>query len=164
MKSFLLLVITIMLTGSAFSQTEIEIERSSLSGITKFGVVVNIEKPLSLNEETLNVRVITERIKENFKDIPVTILSQRDLQKDFEQPYFYIHVNIMGHTDGIHPFSIEMRFYQPIKLTLKNDMQNLAATWHSGYVGMVSYDRLNEIADVMVEATNEFKDEYRSVN
>ena len=46
----------------------------------------------------------------------------------------------------------------------KNDVESMASTWHSGYVGMVSFDRVNEIAGVVVEATKEFKDEFERLN
>jgi hypothetical protein len=40
----------------------------------------------------------------------------------------------------------------------------MASTWHSGYVGMVSFDRVNEIAGVVVDAAKEFKDEFERLN
>ena len=122
-----------------------ETERHSLIGIKKFGISVEIEKPIGLKEATLNPAQIQKEINESFETLPVTLLNFNELKESFYNPFFYVHVNIMQAEDGIYPFSIEMRFYQPIKLSLKNDLESMASTWHSGYVGMVSFDRVNEI-------------------
>ncbi|WP_153038428.1 hypothetical protein [Balneola sp. EhC07] len=152
------------MSSTLYAQNEVETERHSLVGIKKFGISVEIEKPIGLKEATLNPAQIQKKIHESFESLPVTLLSFNELKQSFYNPFFYVHVNIMKAEDGIYPFSIEMRFYQPIKLSLKNDVESMASTWHSGYVGMVSFDRVNEIAGVVVEATKEFKDEFERLN
>ncbi len=152
------------MNSALHAQNEVETERHSLIGIKKFGISVEIEKPIGLKEATLNPAQIQKKIHKSFESLPVTLLSFNELKQSFYNPFFYVHVNIMQAEDGIYPFSIEMRFYQPIKLSLKNDVESMASTWHSGYVGMVSFDRVNEIAGVVVEATKEFKDEFESLN
>ena len=163
-RSSLLLLFIVYISSSLFAQNEVETERHSLIGIKKFGISVEIEKPIGLKEATLNPAQIQKKINESFETLPVTLLSFNELKQSFYNPFFYVHVNIMQAEDGIYPFSIEMRFYQPIKLSLKNDVESMASTWHSGYVGMVSFDRVNEIADVVVEATKEFKEEFERLN
>ncbi|MEQ9280034.1 MAG: hypothetical protein RLN83_11065 [Balneola sp.] len=163
-RSSLLLLFIVFISSSLFAQNEVETERHSLIGIKKFGISVEIEKPIGLKEATLNPAQIQKKINESFETLPVTLLSFNELKQSFYNPFFYVHVNIMQAEDGIYPFSIEMRFYQPIKLSLKNDVESMASTWHSGYVGMVSFDRVNEIADVVVEATKEFKEEFERLN
>lgn len=164
-RSLLPLLLSLILMSSALhAQNEVETERHSLVGIKKFGISVEIEKPIGLKEATLNPAQIQKKINESFESLPVTLLSFNELKQSFYNPFFYVHVNIMQAEDGIYPFSIEMRFYQPIKLSLKNDVESMASTWHSGYVGMVSFDRVNEIAGVVVEATKEFKDEFERLN
>lgn len=164
-RSSLPLLLSLILMSSALhAQNEVETERHSLIGIKKFGISVEIEKPIGLKEATLNPAQIQKKIHESFESLPVTLLSFNELKQSFYNPFFYVHVNIMQAEDGIYPFSIEMRFYQPIKLSLKNDVESMASTWHSGYVGMVSFDRVNEIAGVVVEATKEFKDEFERLN
>lgn len=159
-----LLLSLILMSSALHAQNEVETERHSLVGIKKFGISVEIEKPIGLKEATLNPAQIQKKIHESFESLPVTLLSFNELKQSFYNPFFYVHVNIMQAEDGIYPFSIEMRFYQPIKLSLKNDVESMASTWHSGYVGMVSFDRVNEIAGVVVEATKEFKDEFERLN
>lgn len=164
-RSSLPLLLSLILMSSALhAQNEVETERHSLIGIKKFGISVEIEKPIGLKEATLNPAQIQRKIHESFESLPVTLLSFNELKQSFYNPFFYVHVNIMQTEDGIYPFSIEMRFYQPIKLSLKNDVESMASTWHSGYVGMVSFDRVNEIAGVVVEATKEFKDEFERLH
>jgi len=163
-RSSLLLLFIVFISSSLFAQNEVETERHSLIGIKKFGISVEIEKPIGLKEATLNPAQIQKKINESFETLPVTLLSFNELKQSFYNPFFYVHVNIMQAEDGIYPFSIEMRFYQPIKLSLKNDVESIASTWHSGYVGMVSFDRVNEIAEVVVEATKEFKEEFERLN
>ncbi|MEO9887529.1 MAG: hypothetical protein ABJR05_09010 [Balneola sp.] len=159
-----LFIFGILFSGSSIAQNEIETERHSLVGITQFGISVEIEKPIGLQEITLNPAEIQDEISKSFATLPATLLSFNELKRSFYNPFFYVHVNIMQAEDGIYPFSIEMRFYQPIKLSLKNDVESMASTWHSGYVGMVSFDRTNEIAGVVLEATKEFKDEFERLN
>ena len=152
------------MSSSLFAQNEVETERHSLIGIKEFGISVEIEKPIGLQEALLNPALIQKEIRKSFESLPINLLSFNELKESFYNPFFYVHVNIMQAEDGIYPFSIEMRFYQPIKLSLKNDVESMASTWHSGYVGMVSYDRVNEIAGVVVEATKEFKEEFERLN
>lgn len=159
-----LLSLLILTSSSLVAQNEVETERHSLVGIQKFGISVEIEKPIGLQEITLNPAEIQAKITESFSSLPVSLLSFDQLKKSFYNPFFYVHVNIMQAENGLYPFSIEMRFYQPIKLSLKNDVESMASTWHSGYVGMVSFDRTNEIAGVVVEATKEFKEEFERLN
>ena len=160
----MLFLLIVFISSSLFAQNEVETERHSLIGIKKFGISVEIEKPIGLKEATLNPAQIQKEINESFETLPVTLLNFNELKESFYNPFFYVHVNIMQAEDGIYPFSIEMRFYQPIKLSLKNDLESMASTWHSGYVGMVSFDRVNEIAGVVVEATKEFKEEFERLN
>ena len=162
--SLSLLIFSLLMGTSLLAQNEVETERHSLIGIKQFGISVEIEKPIGLKATTLNPAQIQKEIKESFETLPVTLLSFNELKESFYNPFFYVHVNIMQAEDGIYPFSIEMRFYQPIKLSLKNDLESMASTWHSGYVGMVSFDRINEIAGVVVEATKEFKEEFERLN
>ncbi|MDR9419382.1 hypothetical protein [Gracilimonas sp.] len=58
MKLFKITLVILFLsvfTGEVFAQNEVLRERNSLYGISEFGVVVNIEKPKSLEDVTLSV-------------------------------------------------------------------------------------------------------------
>ena len=163
--SFLMLLLLMFCSQQLlFAQNEILRERSTLIGIQEFGIVVNIEKPGSLNDPALNTGRIREQIQENFSDLPVTILDDKVLQQSDQFPILHVHVNVMKSVNETYPFAIELNFYQPVKLVLNRDMQTMASTWNAGQIGIVSEDLLIRIANEAVYAANEFKNEYLLVN
>ncbi|MEQ9265751.1 MAG: hypothetical protein RLN81_11050 [Balneolaceae bacterium] len=163
-KLSLLLVLLFICSGFSFAQNEVLREQSSLIGITEFGVVVNVETPVDFEEKSLNVATLKRQILENFKDLPVSIINERRLQRSDEYPIFYLHLNIMRASNNTYPFSIEMNFYQPVKLVLNRDMQTMASTWNSGQVGIVSEDLLSIISTEVVQATDAFKENFQKMN
>lgn len=58
--SFLALFL-ILSSANIFAQNEVLRELNSLSGISSFGVVVNIEKPASIDDNELNSRDIRKK-------------------------------------------------------------------------------------------------------
>ena len=153
-----------LLSTTLFAQSEVEIERNSLTGIDQFGVVVNIERPKGLEVDNLTPSFIRSQIIEDLKDTPATILGLETLKQSYDYPFLHVHVNIMEAANGTYPFAIELRFYQPVKLILRRDITNMAATWHSGSVAIVSKDLLHTIAPTVVASVEEFKDEFVKVN
>ena len=165
MKSFpFTLLLSLLLLADLYAQSEVEIERNSLAGIDQFGVVVNIEHPAGLEVGNLNPELIRQSILKEFSSIPADILSFEQLKESYDYPFLHVHVNIMRAANNTYPFAIEMRFYQPVKLSLKRDVEVMAATWHSGYVGIVSSDLLMDIAPTVVSATENFSYEFLEVN
>ncbi len=165
MKAFLSFIfLSVALSGSAIAQSEVEIERNSLAGINRFGVVVNIEQPQGLEVENLNPGLIRARILEAFEGIPASILSYDQLRESYDHPFLHVHVNIMRAANNTYPFAVEIRFYQPVKLSLKRNTEIMAATWHSGYVGIVSSDLLTDIAPTVVSTAEDFSYEFLQVN
>lgn len=63
-----------------------------------------------------------------------------------------------------YPYSIELNFYQPVKLVLKGDLRSMASTWNMGQVGLVSENMLYLIAEEAAHAANQFKQEFAEVN
>lgn len=159
-----LLFVLSLFIQSAFAQNEISRERASLRGLQELGIVVNIEKPIGLSHESLDTGLIRKAIAENFKGLPITILTDKTLRQSDEFPILHIHVNIMRASNQTYPFSIEMNFYQPVKLVLNRDMQTMASTWNKGQIGLVSGNMIHIIASETVNATNLFKDEFEEVN
>lgn len=147
-----------------YGQSEVEIEQNSLAGINQFGVVVNIEKPQGLEVENLDPGLIRTRVLEAFEEIPATILSYNQLRESYDYPFLHIHVNIMKAANNTYPFAVELRFYQPVKLILKKETETMAATWHTGYVGIVSSDLLTDIAPTVVSIAEDFRHEFLQVN
>lgn len=157
-------MIGILCFQTGFAQNEIARERASLRGLQELGIVVNVEKPMGLSHESLNTSLIRKAIIENFEGLPITILTDRTLRQSDEFPILHVHVNIMRASNQTYPFSIEMNFYQPVKLVLNRDLQTMASTWNKGQVGVVSANMIHVIAAEAVNASNLFKDEFEEVN
>lgn len=161
--SFLALFL-ILSTANIFAQNEVLRELNSLSGISSFGVVVNIEKPASINDNELNSRDIRKKIAEQLSELPIEIISDAILRQSDQYPILHIHINVMKAPNLTYPYSIELNFYQPVKLVLKNDLQSMASTWNKGQIGVVSEDLLHLIVEQAVYTANLFKDEFIEVN
>lgn len=159
--SILLLLSTYQLS---FAQNEITRERSSLKGLQEFGIVINVEKPIGLISNNLNTSSIRKAIEDNFSELPVSILSDNALRSSDEFPILHVHINIMHASNQTYPFSIELNFYQPVKLVLNRDLQTMASTWNKGQLGIVSKNMLHIIAEEAVYASNLFKDEFLEIN
>jgi hypothetical protein len=161
----LVFLFTVMSVTQLFAQNEIQREISSLAGIVEMGVVVNIEKPIGMpTVEKLTPAYIREGIIAEFGDLPVQILTDRALRQSDEFPILHVHVNVMKASNNTYPFSIEMNFYQPVKLVLKGDLQSMASTWNKGQIGIVSENMLEVIVEEAIYTSRVFKEEFQQVN
>lgn len=163
-KLFFLLILFLISTIHVNAQNEVLRELNSLSGITSFGVVVNIEKPASIEAPALDVRQIRNEVIQNLDALSVEIIEEVILRQSDQFPILHIHVNVMKASNLTYPYSIELNFYQPVKLVLKGDLQSMASTWNMGQVGLVSENTLYLIAEEAAHATNQFKQEFAEVN
>ncbi|MFV1885289.1 MAG: hypothetical protein ACMZ7B_12430 [Balneola sp.] len=163
-KLSLLCLIGILSIQFGYAQNEVARERASLRGIQELGIVVNVEHSMGVKPESLNTRLIRKAVEENFKDLPISIITDRTLRQSDEFPILHIHVNIMRASNQTYPFSIELNFYQPVKLVLNRDLQTMASTWNKGQIGVVSENMIHIIADEVVAVSNLFKDEFEEVN
>lgn len=164
MKVFLILLFSTLFSISVHAQNEVLRELSSLAGISEFGVVVNIEKPGSLEVENLSPSFVRDGIIDNLSELPIRILNDATLRESDQFPILHIHVNVMRASNNTYPFSVEMNFYQPVKLILNRDLQSMASTWNKGQVGIVSEDMIGTIIDEAIFASNIFKEEFVRVN
>lgn len=162
---FLFLLIVTLWAGQSFAQSEVERELSSLHGIGHFYFVVNVEGNKNLTkEEQLNVPKLQEQLHGHLQSKGMDVLPNTDKPAAAEVPYLRLHINAMDAGRGLVPFSISVNFYQPVKLVLNRDRQTLASTWNTGYVGIVSYDRMGAIDTAAVDMLDEFIQDYRRVN
>lgn len=161
---FIFLILISFSSQSILAQNEVVRERNSLYGISEFGVVVNIEKPKSLEEVTLKVDSVRTLLVKELQDLPVTILEDQTLRQSDQFPILHLHINIMKATLGAFPFTAELKFYQPVKLPLNNDVQTMGATWHDSFIGVVSPDLIDYIAAQSTGLVKNFKIDYQSVN
>jgi len=163
---FLLLTLFILLLFSAqtVAQNEVLREQNSLYGIQEFGVSVNIERPLTLNSIPFDVDSVRQLIVNKLQALPVRIIGEGDLKRSDQFPLLHLHINIMNDVGGIHPFSAELKFYQPVKLPLNNDIQTMGSTWSDSFIGVVTPDLMNFIAAKSAGLAENFRSDYESVN
>lgn len=147
-----------------YAQNEVLREQNSLYGIKEFGVVVNIEKPKQLKELSLRVDSVRSLLLDELGELPITILEDQTLRESDQFPILYLHINVMYTQIGVYPFTAEMKFYQPVKLPLNNEIQTTAATWHGSFIGVVSPDLIDHIAQQSVNLVATFRSDYLSVN
>lgn len=167
MKYFTLILLSLLVllvSISVYAQNEVLREQNSLYGISAFGVVVNIEKPKQLQQVSMRVDSVRSLLLNKLKDLPVTILEYETLQKSDQHPILYLHINIMEAMSGMYPFTAEMKFYQPVKLPLNNNIQTMASTWHDSFIGVVTPDLINYIAARSANLAINFRIDYQSVN
>ena len=162
--SAIFLLMLFFFNGTTIAQNEVIRERASLNGIQEFGIVVNIEKPYSLKVNGLTPGEIRDKIVENFEELSASILDDETLIQSDQLPFLHIHINIMESVTTNYPFSIELNFYQPVKLVLNRDLQSTASTWDMSQIGIVSENQLSRIAEQAVYAADLFKHEYQIVN
>lgn len=160
-----LTLLLICLPLLAFAQNEIERERSSLRGIAELGFTVNLEANVSLNEKgELEVTSITENVRQVLTDADISLIPDKEVRSSDQIPFLYMHINSMDAGQGLVPFSISLRFYQPVRLMLNRDLQTSASTWETGLVGIVSYDQMHIIQESAIGLIEEFINDFRSVN
>ncbi len=165
MKRFsVIILLSVFCIQLVHAQNEIARERSSLMGIKEMGIVVNIEKPIGLTDPSLDVTWVREQIVESLENLPVRILDDKTLRQSDEFPILHMHVNIMRASNLTLPFSIELNFYQPVKLVLNRDLKTMAITWNNGQVGIVSENMIPIIVEQTVALSSLFREAFEEVN
>lgn len=149
----------------SYGQNEIARERSSLRGITQLAFTVNLESNVSLNEQgELEVTSIIDAIGNRLEEAGIPVIPDESVESSADVPFLYIHINTMDAGRGLVPFSISVRFYQPVKLILNRDTPTSASTWETGMVGIVSYDRMQLIMESAVNLLQDFISDFNRVN
>ncbi len=162
---FLSLLSILWLPLLSYGQNEIARERSSLRGITQLAFTVNLETNASLNEEgELEVTSIIDAIGDRLEKAGIPVIPDRSVESSADVPFLYIHINTMDAGQGLVPFSISVRFYQPVKLMLNRDTPTSASTWETSMVGIVSYDRMHLIRQSAVNLLQDFISDFNRVN
>jgi len=162
---FTLLAALLVIPITAEAQNEIQRERSSLRGINELGFTVNLETNVTLNEKgEIEVTSIKDAARKRLSEAGIPLVSDSEVESSADIPFLYMHINTMDAGQGLVPFSVSIRFYQPVKLQLNRDLQTSASTWETGMVGIVSYDRMNIIQEAAVNLMGDFIDDFRRVN
>lgn len=148
-----------------FGQNEVARERSSLRGIQSLGFTVNVETNVSLtNKDEIQVTSLQEMGEETIREGGIDLIPDKEVKQSDEIPFLYMHINTMEAGNRLVPFSITLYFYQPVKLTLNRDLQTTAATWESGTLGIVSYNKMDMISNAAKGLLQEFIADYNDMN
>jgi hypothetical protein len=148
-----------------FPQNEMERERISLQGLQQFGFTANVEGSMNIaDSEQLTPSVIRQQAVNQLLEADLQYVADEEVQSSADIPFLYMHINTMELENGLIPFSIELRLYQPVKLVLNRDLETSASTWETGMVGIVSYDQLASINRAAENLISDFIQDYRMVN
>lgn len=154
-----------LLPSSIFAQNEIERARISLQGLQEFGFTANIEGSQTVtSNDTLTPSVIRQQAINQIVEAGLRFVSDEEVESSADIPFLYMHINTMQLDNGLIPFSIQLKLFQPVKLSLNRDLQTSASTWDSGMVGIVSLDRLPLINEAANSLVAEFIEDYQRAN
>ena len=163
-----LIITTCLLTAipaALFSQNEIERERISLQGLQEFGFSANIEGSRTIaGDPNLTPGLIRQDAVRQLREANLRFVSDDEVRSSADIPFLYMHINAMELENGLIPFSIQLRLYQPVKLILNRDLQTSASTWEHGVVGIVSLDMLTLINEAASDLVNDFIKDYSVYN
>jgi len=165
LKTTILLFLIGIIPQLIQAQNEIGRERISLQGLQEFGFTANIEGSREVaDHESLTPSLIREQAVEQLVQNDLRYVSDEEVESSADLPFLYMHINTLRLDNGLIPFSIELRLYQPVKLTLNRDLQTSASTWETGMVGIVSPDRISLINQAAEGVIAEFIEDYNRVN
>ncbi len=167
MKTALYLLFIVVLSGisrAVIAQNEVLREINSLYGIQSFGIAVNMERPGSLDEVEFRVENIQKALQKNISKLPVQVIPDTQLRESDQYPMLILHINIMDAGNGTYPYAADLTFYQPVKLSLNQDLGTMAATWQTALVGIVSADKFEIVATSSIDLADEFVQDFLKVN
>ncbi|MCC5906623.1 MAG: hypothetical protein JJU13_10470 [Balneolaceae bacterium] len=161
----LLLILPLLIPVQILAQNEIERERISLQGLQEFGFTANIEGSRDIaDSESLTPSVIRQQAVNQLVQADLRYVSDEEVRSSADIPFLYMHINTMQLENGLVPFSIQLRLYQPVILPLNRDLQTSASTWETGLVGIVSFDRLETINQAADGLITDFINDYFVAN
>lgn len=162
---FLFGVIALLFTWSASLAVSIaeSIGHESLRGLQGVMVVVEKIQPEAerdgLTKSQLQVGVELELRKSGIK-----VLTKEERLSTPGGPYLYVNVNLRKSSVGVYGISIKVELYQELILSRDPSIITLAATWHTGYAGIVGVMNLRNVYDVTKDLIDIFINDYLSVN
>jgi hypothetical protein len=165
MRFLCFFLITMTIGAELSAQNEIERERFALRGLQEFGFTVNIEGSRYVTSDTvLTPSKIRQQAVNQIIDANLRYVADEEVSASADIPFLHMHINMLELENGLVPFSIELRLYQPVKLVLNRDLQTSASTWETGMVGIVSLDQIHTINRAAENVMVTFLDDFRRVN
>ena len=136
-----------------------------MQGLQEFGFTANIEGSRTIaGDPNLTPGMLRQDAVSQLRDADIRYVSDKEVSSSADIPFLYMHVNAMELENGLVPFSIELRLYQPVKLVLNRDLQTSASTWENSVVGVVTLDRLPMINEAANELVADFLADYAVYN
>lgn len=161
----LLLFFILAFPAQLIAQNEIDRERISLQGLQEFGFTANIEGSRTIaGDPNLTPGILRQDAVNRLREANIRYVTDQEISSSADIPFLYMHVNAMELENGLVPFSIELRLYQPVKLVLNRDLQTSASTWENSVVGIVTLDRLPMINEAASALVADFLDDYAVYN
>lgn len=169
MKRFLTLLFIFTLISTLPSvihaQNELQREQISLEGIQEFGFTANIQGPESIADgEILTPTIIRQQAVDQLIGANIRYIADEEVRSSAEIPFLYMHIHTMQLENGLVPFSIQLKLYQPVNLPLNQDLLTSASTWEISTIGLVSHDRIQAINREADSLMAQFIDEYYRAN
>src|SRR6056297_1352484 len=162
---FFLLFSLSLLTADLFAQNETVRQLISLEGIQEVGFTANLEGSRTVtSDKNLTPSNIRQAVVEELINNDIKFADDEEVRSSADIPFLYMHINMLELENGLIPFSIELRLYQPVKLSLNRNLETSASTWESGMVGIVSLDRISLIREAALNEVLTFIDDYHSAN
>lgn len=159
------LLLILLIPCSLLAQNEIERERIALEGLQEFGFTANIEGSRTIaDDENLTPSLIREMAVRQLVEADIRYVADEEVRSSADIPFLHLHINAMEMENGLIPFSIKLRLYQPVKLSLNRDLETTASTWEDGMVGLVSYDQVVVIGEAASNIIETFINDYRQAN
>jgi hypothetical protein len=164
-KPVISLIFLLALPGLSMAQNEIDRMRISLQGLQEIGFSANIEGNARITDmEELSPGSIRDAAGDFFKEAGIRLVSDSDVESSADIPLLHLHVNTMELDNGLIPFSIQLKLYQPVRLILNRDLQTSASTWDTGMVGIVSRDQIPVIRQAAENMIDEFIYDFNAAN
>jgi len=162
---FFLLFSLSLLTADLFAQNETVRQLISLQGVQEIGFTATLEGSRTVtSDKNLTPSNIRQAVIEELINNDIKFADDEEVRSSVDIPFLYMHINMLELENGLIPFSIELRLYQPVKLSLNRDLETSASTWESGMVGIVSLDRISLIGEAALNEVLTFIDDYHSAN
>ncbi len=157
----LLILFFIVVPIQLLAQNEVERERLSLQGLQEFGFTATIEGSRTIaGDPNLTPGLLRQDAVSQLREANIRFVTDEEISSSADIPFLYMHVNAMELENGLVPFSIELRLYQPVKLVLNRDLQTSASTWENSVVGIVTLDRLPMINEAASSLIADFLEDY----
>tara|TARA_R100001143_G_C3359413_1_gene134594 strand:- start:2622 stop:3131 length:510 start_codon:yes stop_codon:yes gene_type:complete len=158
---FLCIPILLILPFQLLAQNEVERERLSLQGLQEFGFTATVEGSRTIaGDPNLTPGMLRQDAVNQLREAEIRYVTDEEVSSSADIPFLFMHVNAMELENGLVPFSIELRLYQPVKLVLNRDLQTSASTWENSVVGIVTLDRLPMINEAASSLVADFLEDY----